>query len=1207
MPASKEYFYGSADWSCFMCDFADEPSEDEPLSSLNYYSMECQIPATKDVAQVESRKIGEVYKKFIFRGARAYLQPEVEELLYELLPIKLRPQRDAEKEHSVSYLPPKETLIAYQGIRSIGNATKLADTKDYNPFDPDNPQNELSFYEQLIAVGGSRLAGYIHPQCPLDILLPKKAANSFKSQRLDFLVMFPNGKGVIFEPGDHGRDEKSRDANRDQVCLKELGIQTIRFENRLIGTSECKKLIKHALAQIDASKFLDNVSTDERTLLSPFAVHRFEAALQDVLFRRGLLRQGSLKIGLYCEEIPCAEAAAFSFFRRLENLSELFDEDTKTQEIDCVIYSESNPKLAHRCQEELAKLNRYKVRILREDAFFDTLDAFIDVSVTETNLKPLAAKQTSHYSYCLRNSFRHHARTSFRANSTGRPINKALLHKDTLNPFVRECFRLNQLRPDQLRVLEHLLASGDTIGLLPTGGGKSLCYQLAGLLTPGICLIIDPLVALMEDQVASLRKRYRIAHVKALHSAARINDERELFSLFEQKLFLFISPERFLRENFRKVLFGATQSGYRVGMAVIDEAHCVSMWGHDFRPAYLELAKNIRRFAKSEVGAPPILALSGTASQLVLIDLTRQLQIYGDNAVIRPKSFDRAELNYRVLPTAKKKKEERLRQTLKEVRRKVKSKDLLKEHFGIIFGTTRSDIFRAFSWIYGSEEVERLLCVEDEVDDAEEVISGGIYTGTAPKEVAVDSREWNSYKKFIFEQFVRGKVHCMIANNALSVGIDHPKIRYVINVSMPASLESYYQQAGRAGRDGSESYCDLIFSDDNPSVTDEWLAGAQNVTGLSGDISTLRYFHDLNFPGVEQDQRILSILIRLVFKKLRDELSQEVSIFHKDTELLLHKNGKKINMDDLGRFIGYLSILGLVEDYTVSGMNQNTVYSLQVPEKLLGHIEKSQTDAARQHTIDSLHEYYCRYKSVDAIEHEKELRLLAERNTDGSISIAACNHLIDFIYNTIAYQRRKSIGTMVEYCRSASKEPEKARQIIRNYFDRSKFSDRLEQLRDLKPSLREALKIFRTVQNYEDSEQLFWETRRLLDEVYRPDWSFLSVGAELYSGRESMESGVKKLIHCLKQDPELACDQAGAVIEAVIWIAEETKRRHFKAEAFISRLVKEAYDLEAMRYFCLNAIESVELSANEKLKKDISDKIFKLQMERLLYVAKREA
>jgi hypothetical protein len=1211
MLAKIDYLHGSADWSCFLSDFEDAPLSSEPLSSLNYYTMERREPANKNAKYPKPLKIGEVYKKLIFRGTRAYLQPEVEEMLFDLLPLKSRPLRNEKIGHSVAYITPKRTLETYQGIQAVGRATQPVDTSQYNPFDPDNPKNERVFYEQLIAVGGATLAGYIYPQCPLDRLLPPQAAKSYKSQRLDFLVMLPNGKGIIFEPGDHGKDEESRDKNRDDVCLKELGLETIRFENHVIGTLECIKIIKNALRRIGSAPFLKNISEEETALLSPFVVHRVEAALHDAFFNRGLYAQDTIKIGFYCDDMPCAEIAAYSFFNRLENLSELFeqDESLKQKDIDCVIYSSINQQVFERCQHEFSKLKRYKIRLIKKDAFYETLDVLIDVSARETNLKPSYEETLTKFSYCLRNSFPHHIKTSFRSYSIGAAIEKEHLREDTLNPFVRECFRLNELRPDQFRVLEHLLSSGDTIGLLPTGGGKSLCYQLAGLLTPGVCLIIDPLVALMEDQAASLRRRYRISNVKTLHSSAPIEQKEDLFSLFEQNLFLFISPERFLRINFRKALFAATQTGYRIGLAVVDEAHCVSMWGHDFRPAYLELAKNIRKFAKSEMGAPPILALSGTASQLVLIDLSRQLLIYGDDAVIRPKSFDRPELNYRVLPTANSKKEERLKQTLKEVQRKLGSDDILKKNFGIIFGITRTSIFETFRWIFGEKQAEQLLCSASERDDELEEISAGMYTGTAPKEVGVDDRKWSNYKTSIFEQFVGGKVRCMVANNALSVGIDHQKIRYVINVSMPASLESYYQQAGRAGRDKSESYCDLIFSDDNPSATDEWLQGSSSVSGLRGDIGTLRYFHNLNFPGVEHDQRILSILVRLVFKRLREHVSQYVSISYNDTKLLTKNSGTRVSIDDIGRFIGYLSVLGIIEDYTVSGMKTNTIYALEVPEQLVRCIEQNKKEAAQEHVIGSLHEYYCRYKPVNLVDIKMQLNQQAETETNGSISIAACNHLIRFIYDRIAYQRRESIGTMVEYCRQSAKEPDKARQFIKNYFDRSAFSEALESLsKDGKElSLVLALNLLKTVEDYEDAEQIFWGTRRLLDESPRIDWSFLSVAAELYCGRETVESGVDKLLRCLALDSELACSHAGAVIETMFWIAEETKRRHFKADEFISLLISKAYHSDNMRDFSLNALESTVLASHEKLKLDISQNTFNSQMERLLYVAKRKA
>lgn len=1204
-----EYRCGSADWSCFSAEFAKDQKTNTYLDSLNYYTVAYETGESTIEPNADLQFISAIYKKILFRGLRAFMQSEVEELLFQLFTKKLRPSRNEDELHCVSYRTPDGLASRYFEMTALGSALALPDMHKQNPFDPDNPKNEFQLYKQLIEVAGERIAGFVYPQCPLDELLPPEKARSFLSQRLDFLIVLPNGRGVILEPGDHGDNEAERDLEREQVCRKHLGFETLRIANDEIGSAKTSERIREALKDIGADLFLGEPDALTDALLSPFALHRIESTLWDALLNRNLLEKQSLNIAVSFEDASCISIAVYSFFKRLEALLDLFgltEFSGRSFKLTCLsATTQTDISLKKECQDALSRLQQFEIELTTQGETDTVYDLYLDLSVKEGSMRPIKGAVQARHSYCIRNSFPHWHQPSFLSEVPERKIDPSHFNGDLLNPFVQECFRKTALRTDQIRILKSVLSDGDTIGLLPTGGGKSLCYQLAGLLKQGVTLVVDPLIALMDDQVASLKSRARISHVRALHSGTKTVKTDEIYDLLVTSLFVFISPERFLRKNFREALAFATHSGAAVSLAVVDEAHCVSMWGHDFRPAYLELAKNIRRYACSDDGPPPILALSGTASQLVLIDLSRQLGIYGSDSVIRPKTFDRPELNFRVLPAPSKMKRQRLLMAIKENAALLKTQNIFEDRYGLIFGVTKKSIVKGFTWLFGDLQFKQFANYSPK-NKAPLKASVGFYTGSCPdlEKYKGGSLEkyWSEYKRNIFEQFVNGSIKCMVANNALSVGIDHPKIRYVINLSMVGSLESYYQQAGRAGRDGSKSYSDIIFSDDDPELADQWCEGTP-VGKISGDVGTLAYFHNLNFPGREIDSEVLSALVRRFFVELKKSPSSQIRISNQTVKKLNERIGVELKIDDLGRFIGYLAVIGLIESYSVEGMETTTVYEIIIPEKLLNAFQSEEVEDAKQHSIHALHEYYIRYRPMGRQDLEREVNYRADAQHNGSILIAACHHLIDFIYARIEYQRRQAAKTMLQYCRQVAKKPKDARKLICSYFDRSeKFSDKLDELRKLQSNYGNATVVLKRIEDYEDAEQLYWETRRLLDELPREDWLFISSLAEIYTGRDDLDTEKAKIMRLLQNPPEVRADYAANLMRSLLWVFAETKRRSKKVKESLSQILHDAYNGESTR---AAAMEMLAVVVEESDIQGFDQEIFNLQMERLLNVAQQ--
>ncbi len=301
----------------------------------------------------------------------------------------------------------------------------------------------------------------------------------------------------------------------------------------------------------------------------------------------------------------------------------------------------------------------------------------------------------------------------------------------------------------------------DTLAILPTGGGKSVCFQVPALLLDGVCVVITPLIALMKDQVEQLRHRNILA--VAVHSGLS-RHEIDLHlnnAMFGDIRFLYVSPERLqteiFRERFRQM---------RVGLIAVDEAHCISQWGYDFRPPYLQIA--MLRDIKPDV---PIIALTATATKEVCDDIMARLGFRKGSAVFQ-KSFARENLSFVVRKTENKDKK------VLEILQKVRGT-------AIIYVRSRKTTQETARWLQRKN------------------ISATYYhAGLSFEERTRRQEEW-----------IQGKTRIMVATNAFGMGIDKPDVRIVIHLDLPENLESYYQEAGRAGRDGHRSFAVILYQD----------------------------------------------------------------------------------------------------------------------------------------------------------------------------------------------------------------------------------------------------------------------------------------------------------------------------------------------------------------------------------------------------------
>ncbi|MSP14227.1 MAG: ATP-dependent DNA helicase RecQ [Chloroflexi bacterium] len=338
-------------------------------------------------------------------------------------------------------------------------------------------------------------------------------------------------------------------------------------------------------------------------------------------------------------------------------------------------------------------------------------------------------------------------------------------------------FGFDTFRPGQAAALDQALAGRDVLVVMPTGSGKSLIYQLAALFTPGTTLVISPLIALMKDQVDRLERK-GIAATYINSSLPPAEQRRRLTALAEGVLKLvYIAPER-LRSN----AFHAALRRVQVGMLAVDEAHCISQWGHDFRPDYLLLGA-----AREALGNPPTLALTATATPQVQDDIVRLLQLPQAARVVT--GFNRPNLTFEVRYTAEPAAKLRaIEQILRE------TFGTPKHDAGIIYTGTRKDAEEVSGFIQGTLG---LPC---------RYYHAGLDADT---------------RSAVQEEFIYGELPLVVATNAFGMGVDRADLRFVIHFSLPGTLEAYYQEAGRAGRDGKSARCTILYAPQDRALQ-EW-------------------------------------------------------------------------------------------------------------------------------------------------------------------------------------------------------------------------------------------------------------------------------------------------------------------------------------------------------------------------------------------------
>lgn len=818
-------------------------------------------------------------------------------------------------------LPTRAPLILEQIFIDIGLTKKSTDEFEFNYPDTIDPISYETIFELLHIIEpkleidkpnyggdlGSDLEWKFLETNPIlkQILQSQRDFSTINSQlpgerTVDFSYIAPylqwNKKnnryekvGRIFEvDGSHHKLSEYRlyDAYRDSIAELE-NFETIRTTAETINQVEYKieALFGSRIFDIYKKNFERDINDHIREyslIFIPFAVARIQKTiLEYLLVNSELLNIDKISIAIIERDLPCGAIA-------IRNLKELFlNINSLLKDEDKIVLPEIHLTIFENTKWVLDKKLHLTEYVKDEDNFEpNEYDIVLDHSIlrrsnvyNETNFKferSIKIRSSHYFDTSFGNNRRIYCadllnyKELVKKKDDGSYIAIPQFEKH-INYFIKNIFRKVRFRDGQLPIISRALQRKAVIGLLPTGGGKSLTFQLPAFLQPGLCLIVDPIKSLMEDQVRVLNENwidncdYINSNLQRVEKAKKLTDFK-----YGETMFLFVSPERFVMQEFRNIIqtIDASKFGLAFSYCVIDEVHCVSEWGHDFRTTYLMLGRNAQKFAKTKSGKPvTLLGLTATASFDVLTDIERELSINTDeekDAVISIDNTIRPELFFTIIENTVKPNyypilSQKLKDTIgyaKQVQINDYIQNINKKLDSInneVVNASLDQHYNEFEITFNSLDenqanyrntIKNKILEETNLNDhnyVETIIFCPHTTGTLG--ITQDANEFPSNKEIFenltiippknkgyfmggddkikksvlenaqeyFHQFMQGKINYMVCTKAFGMGIDKKHIRSVYHLNFSSSPESYIQEAGRAGRDKVKSICTIFF------------------------------------------------------------------------------------------------------------------------------------------------------------------------------------------------------------------------------------------------------------------------------------------------------------------------------------------------------------------------------------------------------------
>jgi len=693
-------------------------------------------------------------------------------------------------------------------------------------------------------------------------------------------------QGIIFEfdgPHHKRQDIKYYDKYRDDVA-DEDNFDTLRQASDLSLNPSIGDKFNENIFKIFETNYHRNFKEylEEYSLLYiPLAVARIQKTIIELFLRnKDLLKKETLNIAIIERDLPCGAIAIKSLQDYFENINAILEDKDKLTlpKIDLTIFENKNWVTDNKIHlnasiknEEYFKLTAFDIvvdhSILRRSNIYREID-FQCENAIKIRSSHYFDTNNSRKIYCA-NLLNYKSLVEKKDDGSYIPVSD---HEENINFFIQNIFRKKGFREGQLPIISRALQQKPVIGLLPTGGGKSLTFQLPTFLQPGLCLVVDPIKSLMEDQVRVLKENW-IDCCDFINSNDKRQDKaKKLIDFrFGETMFLFVSPERFVMEDFRSIIknIGASRFGLAFSYCVIDEVHCVSEWGHDFRTTYLMLGKNAQKFAATKNQNPvSLIGLTATASFDVLADIERELQIEHDdvaNAIIMIENTIRPELFFRIIDVTEQNRIDALNEDFEKIGEnlsKINSPEILKQsliHHYVEFENLDYGVKEERTGKYSIKESaiskidkefhkltidEKYLKENKHGKHLENLSQNDFYSivfcpvkgeklnkhgeWANPSGVRYIHSQLNSNSKGFFfasdNDTISDEVHKhfidfttdntkhIVCTKAFGMGIDKKDIRSTYHYFYSGSLESLVQEAGRSGRDKKISEANILVS-----------------------------------------------------------------------------------------------------------------------------------------------------------------------------------------------------------------------------------------------------------------------------------------------------------------------------------------------------------------------------------------------------------